>query len=309
MINRLSSLAAAGTPFLVISDFKAETVLVYTKEELLNEDIEFSFTPSTQLDPSPLMTSPINFSTYKEHFNTIIEHIRAGETYLLNYTCSTPINTSLSLHDIYQKAHAKFKLRYKDEFVCFSPERFIKIEDTTIATYPMKGTIDASIENAEEKILLDEKEMAEHIMVVDLLRNDLGIVAKEIRVEDFRYVERLKTGNKELLQVSSKITGKLPDQWQKEFGNILTALLPAGSITGTPKRSTVEIIENIETHNRGFFTGIFGYFDGKDFDSAVMIRFIEKQGDNLIYKSGGGITLDSDPRSEYQEMLDKIYIP
>jgi para-aminobenzoate synthetase component 1 len=173
----------------------------------------------------------------------------------------------------------------------------------------MKGTIDASVENAKEKILSDEKEMAEHIMVVDLLRNDLSIVAKNIQVEDFRYIEHLKTGNKELLQVSSKITGQLPDEWRDDFGNIITALLPVGSITGTPKRSTIQIIESIEDYDRGFFTGIFGYFDGKDFDSAVMIRFIEKSDEGLIYKSGGGITIESDSRSEYQEMLDKIYIP
>ena len=302
-------LAASGTPFLLISDFKAEKLLVYTDEELRSEDIAFSFTPSTQQEPTPLQTSPIDFKHYKKNFDTIIEHIKAGETYLLNYTCSTPVTTPLSLQDIYHQAHAKFKLRYKDEFVCFSPERFVKIKDSTISTYPMKGTIDAAVEGAEAKILSDEKEMAEHIMVVDLLRNDLGIVAKEIRVEEFRYIEHLKTGNKELLQVSSKITGKLPIGWQNNFGDIITALLPAGSITGTPKRSTVEIIESIETHKRDFFTGIFGYFDGKNFDSAVMIRFIEKQGDALVYKSGGGITLDSDAASEYQEMLDKIYIP
>jgi len=309
MINRLSSLAASGTPFLVISDFKAESILVYTLEELTQEDIEFSFTPSAQLHPTPLITSPISFNTYKEQFDTIIEHIKAGETYLLNYTCSTPITTPHSLQQIYQKAHAKFKLRYKDEFVCFSPERFIKIEGTTISTYPMKGTIDAAIENAKEKILSDEKEMAEHIMVVDLLRNDLGIVAKNIQVEKFRYVEHLQTGYKELLQVSSKITAQLPNDWRKNFDKILTALLPAGSITGTPKRSTVNIIEEVEAHKRDFFTGVFGYFDGENFDSAVMIRFIENNHGNLIYKSGGGITIDSDSEDEYQEMLDKIYIP
>ena len=309
MINRLSLLAASGTPFLLISDFKAEKLLVYTDEELKTNDIAFSFTPSAQLNSASLLTTPIDFKTYKKSFDTIIEHIKAGETYLLNYTCSTPITTTLSLHDIYNKAHAKFKLRYKDEFICFSPERFIKIEQSTISTYPMKGTIDASIENAEAKILSDEKEMAEHIMVVDLLRNDLGIVAKEIKVEDFRYVEHLKTGNKELLQVSSKITGQLPKDWRKNFGEIIAALLPAGSITGTPKRSTVKIIETVEAHKRGFFTGVFGYFDGENFDSAVMIRFIENNNGNLIYKSGGGITIDSSSTNEYQEMLGKIYIP
>ena len=309
MTTKISALAAEGTPFLLISDFKGEEMLVYTKEELLNEDISFSFTPSSPLEPVTFHKIPLAFSAYKKGFDAIMEHIKNGETYLLNYTCSTPIKTSLSLREIYEKAHAKFKLRFKDEFVCFSPERFIKIENNTISTYPMKGTIDASIENAQEKILANEKEMAEHIMVVDLLRNDLGIVAKNIKVEKFRYIDHLHTGEQELLQVSSKITGELPDNWREGFGDILSALLPAGSISGTPKRSTLQIIQEVELHDRDFFTGIFGYFDGKAFDSAVMIRFIENHDGKLIYKSGGGITLDSDAELEYQEMQDKIYIP
>ena len=309
MQDKISRLASQGTPFLLISDFKADKILVYTQDELAKEDIEFTFIPTAILEPAPLTKQPIDYQTYKLGFNKIIEHIKAGETYLLNYTCSTPKKTSLSLKEIYQKAHAKFKLRFKDEFVCFSPERFIKIENNTISTYPMKGTIDAAVPNAVESILSNEKEMAEHIMVVDLLRNDLGIVARDIKVEKFRYIDHLKTGDKELLQVSSMITGQLPSSWRENFGSVINALLPAGSISGTPKKSTVKIIEEVEEHERGFFTGVFGYYDGQNFDSAVMIRFIEKQNDQLIYKSGGGITLESQVEDEYQEMIDKIYIP
>jgi len=309
MIARISSLASQGIPFLLISDFKAERLLVYTLDELKDEDIDFSMYPTAQVDQLPLQKSALDFSSYKEGFDKIIEHIRAGETYLLNYTCETPISCHLTLHEIYQKAHAKFKLRFKDAFVCFSPERFVKIEGDTISTYPMKGTIDASVKDAEKKILHDEKEMAEHVMVVDLLRNDLGIVANNIKVERFRYIDKLTTGEKTLLQVSSEVTGQLPQEWHRSFGEIITSLLPAGSITGTPKKSTVKIIEEVEGHERGFFTGVFGFFDGKDFDSAVMIRFIENRDGRLFYKSGGGITLDSDAALEYQEMLDKIYLP
>ncbi len=309
MHDRISHLAASGTPFLLVSDFKADKILVYTQDELADADIEFSFAPTAIMVPTPLIKHPISFDQYKIGFDKIIEHIKAGETYLLNYTCSTPIETSLSLKEIYHRAHAKFKLRFKNEFVCFTPERFVKIEGDQISTYPMKGTIDAAVTDAEETILNNQKEMAEHIMVVDLLRNDLGIVASNIRVESFRYIDHLYTGDKELLQVSSKITGRLPQGWRNDFGTIIASLLPAGSISGTPKKSTVEIIEEVEEHERGFFTGIFGYFDGKDFDSAVMIRFIEKRGEQLIYKSGGGITLESSAIEEYQEMIHKIYIP
>ena len=309
MITKLNTLTKNGTPFLVISDFEADKLLVYTIDELQHEDIEFSMSPSITSSPTPLLKYPISFESYKKGFDKIIEHIKKGETYLLNYTCTTPIETPLTLKEIYTKAHAKFKLRYKNEFVCFSPERFIQIQENTISTYPMKGTIDANTEDAEATVLADEKELAEHIMVVDLLRNDLGIVAKEIKVKKFRYVEKLETGSKTLLQVSSHITGTLHNTWRNNFGMLFKKLLPAGSITGTPKRSTVRIIKEIEDHQRGFFTGVFGYFDGHNFESAVMIRFIEKHDDKLIYKSGGGITLESSCAKEYQEMLDKIYIP
>ena len=173
----------------------------------------------------------------------------------------------------------------------------------------MKGTIDAAIPNAKEIILADEKEMAEHIMIVDLLRNDLSIVAKNVKVEQFRYVDEINAGDKKLLQVSSHISGELQENWQEHLGDILKALLPAGSISGTPKKSTVELIEKIEGYERGFFSGVFGVFDGESLDSGVMIRFIEKTEQGYVYKSGGGITIESNPKAEYKEMCDKIYLP
>jgi para-aminobenzoate synthetase component 1 len=86
-------------------------------------------------------------------------------------------------------------------------------------------------------------------------------------------------------------------------------MLPAGSITGTPKKSSVQIIEEVEQYKRGYYTGIFGIYDGKSLDSAVMIRFIQKEKEDFFYKSGGGITSDSNAHLEYQELIDKIYIP
>jgi len=252
---------------------------------------------------------PSSFEIYHKKLDSVREKIRSGNTYLLNLTCKTPIESTLSLKEIFTYARAKFKLYFKDQFICFSPERFIEIEGNTIATYPMKGTIDADIPNARQKILDNEKEMAEHVMIVDLMRNDLGIVGTKVAVERFRYVDKVRAGNKALLQVSSKITATLPKNWQDSIGTLLSQMLPAGSITGTPKRSTVEIIEEVESYKRGFYTGVFGVFDGQSLRSGVMIRFIEKREEKLYYKSGGGITIDSDAQSEYEELVDKIYLP
>jgi para-aminobenzoate synthetase component 1 len=257
----------------------------------------------------PIKKTPICYEHYLTKFHSIQNEIKEGNTYLINLTTQTTIDTNLSLDDIYKVANSKYKLLYKNKFVCFSPESFCKISNNKIYTYPMKGTIDATIPNAENIILNDDKELAEHTMVVDLLRNDLSIVSSNVKVEKFRYCEKIKAGEKELLQISSKISGELGDKWQNRIGDIITSILPAGSITGTPKKKTIQIIEEVEKYPREYFTGVFGVFDGETLNSAVMIRFIEKQNDKYIYKSGGGITCDSDPQKEYQEMLDKVYIP
>ncbi len=309
-MKRLSSLAASKTPFLFYTNFDATQTNVYTLDELKEADIEFLIdSKEYRQHRCRLIAHPQEFTAYKQGFDAILEKIRSGETYLLNYTCQTPVDTPLSLKEIYDCANAAFKLRVQDRFVCFSPERFVQIKGNRIYTFPMKGTIDASIDDARAKILANAKEMAEHVMVVDLLRNDLSMVSKHVKVNRFRYIDKIKAGDKELLQVSSEIEGTLESDWPSRLGEIIQTLLPAGSISGTPKKRTLEIIQEVEGYERGYFSGVFGYFDGESFDSAVMIRFIEKSAQGLVYKSGGGITLESSALCEYQEMQDKIYIP
>ena len=309
--NDINELAKKKIPFLFISDFKAQNIKLIPLDKLEEEDISFEISNviHTQQQEHFLKKQPASFEKYKKKFDLVKEEIKSGNTYLLNLTQETPIETDLNLKQIYKTVNAKYKLRYKDEFVCFSPEIFVKIKDNKIHTYPMKGTIDSSLKNAKETILKDKKEMAEHIMVVDLLRNDLSIKAKNVQVEAFRYVEEIQAGSKNLLQVSSHISGDLQSNWHEELGSILQTLLPAGSISGAPKKSTLEIIESIEDYDREFFSGVFGVYDGESFDSGVMIRFIQNKHSELVYKSGGGITLDSNAYQEYQEMLDKVYLP
>ncbi|MCX6061898.1 MAG: aminodeoxychorismate synthase component I [Campylobacterales bacterium] len=311
MFDRFSELVSSGVPCFFYTDFKGSILHCYTLDELKNHDIEFSFNglePSENFPHKPL-NFPLTKELYTYKFKIVQEHIRSGNTYLLNLTQPTPIETPYSLEEIYTMSYAPYKLRIKNHFVCFSPEPFITIENYKIHAYPMKGTIDSSIPNAIETILSDPKELAEHTMIVDLLRNDLGIVATDIQVEEFRTISTINTGRKQLHQVSSHISGKLPLNWREEIGKLLKSLLPAGSISGTPKKSTVEIIEEIEEYERDYFTGVFGYYDGENLYSAVAIRFIENIDGKLIYKSGGGITGESDCGKEYQEMIDKIYIP
>ena len=228
---------------------------------------------------------------------------------MLNLTFPTRIETDLTLDDIFHLSSAKYRLLVKDSFVVFSPEIFVQIHGGIISSFPMKGTIDAHLEDAEAIILGDAKELAEHTTIVDLIRNDLSIIAKHVRLEQFRYIDHIHTNQKDLLQVSSKISGELPADYHKHIGTILFDLLPAGSVTGAPKRKTVDIIKSVEPYNRGYYTGVFGYFDGSSLDSGVMIRFIEQTPGGPVYKSGGGITVSSSAEKEYEEMVDKVYVP
>lgn len=254
-------------------------------------------------------TSPPSFEHYKKGFDLISEHIHAGDTYLINYTQPTLVETNLSLSDIFHLSTARYKILFRNEFVCFSPETFVQIENGKIASFPMKGTMDARIENAQEKLLNDSKEVAEHHTIVDLIRNDLSLVAENVKVEKFRYLERIRTNQRDLWQVSSKITGDLPTDYKEKIGDIIFSMLPAGSVSGAPKKKTVEIIKSAEKYERGFYTGIFGYFDGRNLDSCVLIRFIENQDGQLVYKSGGGITFMSEAEKEYDELIKKVYVP
>ena len=229
---------------------------------------------------------------------------------MTNLTFAVPVRTNLTLEQLYTAARAPYKLLWKDHFVCFSPEPFVEITEGTIRTFPMKGTIDATLPQAEQTLLSNAKEQAEHATIVDLLRNDLSQIATDVHVARYRYVEEIHTHRGALLQTSSEIVGRLPENYLSQLGDILMPLLPAGSITGAPKLATVQSIAEAETYDRGYYTGIMGCFDGTSLQSAVMIRFVEQHSDgSLVFKAGGGITTRSNAKSEYQELLDKVYAP
>jgi para-aminobenzoate synthetase component 1 len=316
-INQLNKYGKTSTPFLFIIDFDAKNIHLFDPQKAADDGISFFLNGITNYT-SPLQTKknmfhfikkPVEFKEYEKAFKKIQKQVGHGNTYLLNLTFPTRIETNLSLPDIFKHSRAKYRLLYKGKFVVFSPETFVQIKNNRIASYPMKGTIDASQKDAADLLLSDEKELAEHNTIVDLIRNDLSMVAKNVRVEKFRYIDHIKTHEGSLLQTSSKIVGDLSPDWNEKIGNILLTLLPAGSISGAPKKKTVEIIKETEKYDRGYFTGIFGYFDGNSLDSAVLIRFIEKMGDQLYFKSGGGITSFSKCDREYRELIDKVYVP
>ena len=308
-------MGAANRPFLFITDFEMTKPLLFPLDKLPG-DIYFSIPEHKRMPeeyeisvPLQLRTNPLEFDVYKRSFDNVIGNIEHGNSYLLNLTFPTEIDINLTLKEIFLLSRAKYKLLYRDEFVVFSPEIFVKIDKGVIRSYPMKGTIDALIPGAEDIIMQDEKELSEHNTIVDLIRNDLSIVANNVEVTRYRYVDLIRTSEKDLLQVSSEITGILDENWMETIGDIIVSMLPAGSISGAPKKETVRIIRESEVCERGYYTGVFGLFDGKKVDSAIMIRFIEQNGGKYVYKSGGGITYMSDARKEYDELILKVYVP
>lgn len=315
IISRMNTWGRERKPFLFFVDYKGENGQVIPLDEVDQETIAYCVNGKTNqripssLQQPQLQVNPIGFEIYQARFNQVMQHIQKGNTYLINLTVPTPIELEGSLFDVFHASKAKYKLAVKDQFVCFSPEIFVQIKANRIYSYPMKGTIDATLPHAAQLILSDEKETAEHYTIVDLIRNDLNIVAKNVRVDRFRYLDRLQTTKGELLQMSSQISGDLQENWQDEVGTLLGQLLPAGSITGSPKQKTVAIIDAVEAYERNYYTGVCGIFDGETLDTAVMIRFIEQQGEQWVYKSGGGITFASQADKEYEEILQKIYLP
>ena len=346
-------------------DFEGRGNFSHARKETLKEEILKKETWKEEISETTWQIEPPHYEDYERSFNIVKSNIMAGNSYLTNLTCRVPVSCNLSLEEIFHRAKGKYKLllrkkrnqaedkvqqkkeeaqniAYKKEdiieeisnpFVCFSPETFVKIKGGRIYSYPMKGTLDASLPNAEKLLMEDRKEAAEHATIVDLIRNDLSRVAENVRVDKYRYVDVLHTNKGDILQTSSEISGRLPEDYPHHLGEILDAQLPAGSITGAPKDKTMQIIHEAEGYDRGFYTGIMGIYNQGELNSAVMIRFIEeetssvdfeadgeknfkanegkkpKESRKLYFKAGGGITSKSDCRREYEEVIQKIYLP
>ncbi len=313
-IKTANTLGQRRIPFFFLLDFELQKPFISELSLLDAQDIHYAMhEPSggeiATANGSLLERFPVDFVVYRKAFERSLEYINAGDSYLLNLTFPTEIRLAYSLRELYANTQAAYKLFFKDRFVLFSPECFVRILGDAIYSYPMKGTIDADLPRAEEKILQNTKELWEHNTIVDLIRNDLSMIATGIELTKYRFITRVRTHQKDLLQVSSEIKGNLPTGWQEQIGDMLVKLLPAGSISGAPKQKTVSIIREVELSPRGYFTGVFGVFDGEGLDSAVNIRFVEKKGEKYYFRSGGGITAYSKPEEEYKEMIDKVYIP
>ena len=279
-------------------------IIQYNFNGQTNQPFQSPFNAASSLVWKP--TYPTE-EQYKEAFELVQKGLSRGDSYLLNLTFPTTIKTNWDLITVFEQTSASYKLWWKDQFTVFSPESFVQINNNKIFSYPMKGTLPATL---PPQILLDNfKEKAEHATIVDLIRNDLSMVAQKVQVDRYRYLDRLNTNQVDLWQTSSQISGELPTNYHQNLGDIIFKLLPAGSISGAPKPATLTTIKQAEKQKRGFYSGVAFLWDGYKLDSCVLIRFLQKTQKNFQYWSGGGITANSNWKEEYKELKEKVYLP
>jgi anthranilate synthase component 1 len=188
-----------------------------------------------------------------------------------------------------------------------SPETLVKLEDGVLHTFPLAGTrprgkTDEEDKRLEEELLADEKELAEHNMLVDLGRNDLGKISKfgTVEVEKLHSIERFS----HVMHIGSTVRGEIRED--KDALDAVEAVLPAGTLSGAPKIRACQIIGELENNKRGIYGGAIGYVDFTgNLDTCIAIRIVYKKNGKVFVRSGAGIVADSDPEKEFEECLNK----
>ncbi len=273
---------------------------------------------STDIDPIGEPTIPVrsNFrpDAFEEAVRRCVRYIQAGDIFQVVISQRLELELRVDPFEIYRSLRVvnpspfMFFLRTPDTtLVGSSPEIMCRVVEGKVTVRPLAGTRRRGATDAEDRRLADElladpKERAEHVMLVDLGRNDVGRVARfgSVELSDVMVIERYS----HVMHITSNVTGQLAEG--KDAFDALAACLPAGTVSGAPKVRAMEIIDELEPHRRGPYAGAVGHFDYHgNMDTCIALRTIVVQGDKAYVQAGAGIVADSLPQAEYQETLNK----
>ena len=283
----------------------------------LNSIKELLYTGKKSLEGGKLLgeVTPL-FS--RDEFSDMIgkakHHIKEGDIFQIVLSNRLQANFEGSLFDTYRVLRTVNPSPYMFYFsgtdvevAGASPETLVKLEDGILHTFPLAGTRPRGKSEKEDKeleteLLADEKELAEHNMLVDLGRNDLGKISKfgSVVVEKFHSIERYS----HVMHIGSTVRGEIRPEY--DALNALEAVLPAGTLSGAPKIRACQLIEELESNKRGIYGGAIGYIDFTgNMDTCIAIRLAYKKNGKVFIRSGAGIVADSDPDKEYMESINK----
>ena len=280
-------------------------------ERVLLEGERANFEPLELLEP---LTPIFSKERYMKMVEDAKEYIREGDIFQVVLSNPRRARISGDLFDAYRILRCNNPSPYMFYFISddvemagSSPETLVRLENGSLFTYPLAGTRPRGAtpeedERNERELLADEKELAEHNMLVDLGRNDLGRVSELGSVEVDTYIEVLRFSK--VMHIGSTVHGKLAED--KDALDAVDSILPAGTLSGAPKIRACEIIHELEGEDRGIYGGAVGYLDfSGGMDLCIAIRLAYKKNGMICIQSGAGIVADSDPASEFQECINK----
>ena len=270
---------------------------------------------SPQQDSFAIHSLSMNLSQaeYEEKVLKILDYIKRGETYQVNFTFRVGFDLEGNPFHLYEALKKRQRVAYsaivhdgKRQILSLSPELFFKRKNNTLLARPMKGTSPRGKSELDDRNLLkelsqDSKTKAENSMIVDLIRNDFGKIAKlgTVQVEKLRQIEKYET----LFQMTSTVKSTLKES--VDYYQLFKALLPGGSITGAPKYRTMQIIQELESTFRDVYTGAIGFISKEEAIFNIPIRTIVLENGKGTMGVGSGIVWDSNPKREYEECIVK----
>jgi len=321
-LHKIPDLAIGIYYWAIVNDHKQHKTTFITSEKnnpILDSLIaDLSITAKDTKSVAPISIDRLFVDTdkeaYKNSFNKIQNYLTEGDCYQINYARCFHADAKGSPWESYKQVRKNNPTPFAaylnfpfGQILCSSPERFLKVKDQKVESRPIKGTRPRSSDPTKDNLLYQEllnsdKDKAENLMIVDLLRNDLGksCIPGSIHVPELFSIESYPT----IYHLVSSVVGTLANN--KSSLDLLKDSFPGGSITGAPKKRAIEIIDELEVFQRGIYCGAIGYinFDGT-MDTNIAIRTLIMSEGKLSFSVGGGIVSDSDADQEFQETLDK----